>query len=58
MAAIALVIFAVILTPGLGMLAIIAVPLAFVVIGSVIAERRIRRRRRAAAHAGARAARR
>jgi hypothetical protein len=46
-AALALMIFAIIITPGLGMLALLAVPVALVLVGTVIAERRIRKRRRA-----------
>ncbi|HWF33841.1 MAG TPA: hypothetical protein VG295_00665 [Solirubrobacteraceae bacterium] len=49
-AGLVLMIFAIILTPGLGMLAILEVPVALIVIGTVVAERRIRRRR---AEAGA-----
>jgi len=35
------------LTPGLGVLAIVEVPLALALVGTMIAERRFRRRRRA-----------
>ena len=44
-AALVLMIFAIIITPGLGMLAILEVPVALVLVGTVVAERRIRRRR-------------
>jgi Sec-independent protein secretion pathway component TatC len=50
-AALVLMIFAIILTPGLGMLALLEIPVALVVIGSVIAERRMRKRRREGAGA-------
>ncbi|MDQ6778357.1 MAG: hypothetical protein M3071_19535 [Actinomycetota bacterium] len=43
--ALVLMIFAIILTPGLGMLALLEIPVALAVIGSVVAERRIRQRR-------------
>jgi Flp pilus assembly protein TadB len=43
--ALVLMIFAIIVTPGLGMLAILAVPVALVLVGTVVAERRLRRRR-------------
>lgn len=39
---------ALILTPGLGVLAIVAIPVALVLVGTVVVERRIRRRRRGA----------
>ncbi|MDQ6807667.1 MAG: hypothetical protein M3065_22575 [Actinomycetota bacterium] len=50
-AALVLMIFAIILTPGLGMLALLEIPVALAVIGSVIAERRFRKRRREAGRA-------
>jgi hypothetical protein len=42
--AIVLMVLALILTPGLGVLAIIEIPVALALIGTVIAERRIRKR--------------
>ena len=47
-AAVVLMIFALIITPGLGVLALIEVPVALALIGSVYAERRFRKRRREA----------
>ena len=43
--ALVLMIVAIILTPGLGMLALLEIPVALLVIGSVVAERRYRKRR-------------
>jgi hypothetical protein len=53
-----LMVVALIATPGLGVVAIIAVPVALVLIGTVIAERRLRRRRQATARTPRRPARR
>jgi hypothetical protein len=44
-AGLVLMIFAIVLTPGLGMLALLEIPVGLAVIGSVVAERRIRKRR-------------
>jgi hypothetical protein len=44
-AALVLMIFAIILTPGLGMLALLEIPVGLAVIGSVVWERRRRKRR-------------
>jgi hypothetical protein len=44
-AGLVVMIFAIVLTPGLGMLALLEIPVALAVIGSVVAERRIRKRR-------------
>ena len=55
-AALVLMIVAVIITPGLGMLAILEVPVALALIGTVVAERRIRRRRYPAARGAPRPA--
>lgn len=46
-AAIVLMSLALILTPGLGMLAIVEVPVALLLIATVLAERRVRKRRAA-----------
>lgn len=46
MAAIVLMIFALVITPGLGVLALVEVPVALALIGSIFAERRFRNRRR------------
>jgi Sec-independent protein secretion pathway component TatC len=54
-AAIVLMIFALIITPGLGVLALIEVPVALALIGSIFAERRFRRRRREAGQSARRA---
>jgi hypothetical protein len=55
--AIVLMVLALILTPGLGVLAIIEIPVALALIGTVLAERRIRKRERATSRTTTRAGR-